>query len=110
MEPVEYAAARIAHIGRDDLIGSIVRVGDGRGFIIADGDERIADGGKGYVITAARCLPFLPPPHLARDPHEKTYPRLIGPLGADPSVTAACVFVDPIADIAVPRTCRTTRR
>jgi hypothetical protein len=96
-EPVEY---RIDRIGLDDLIGSVVRVGDGRGFIIA-GDKRIADGGKGYLITAAHCLPSLPPPHLARYLHEETYPRLIGPLGTDPSIAAACVFVDPIADIAV---------
>jgi hypothetical protein len=88
-------------IGLDDLIGSVVRVGDGRGFITAVGDERIADGGKGYVITAAHCLPSLPPPHLARYTEEETYRRLIGPLGAKPSVTVACVFVDPIADIAV---------
>jgi hypothetical protein len=46
-------------------------------------------------------LPFLPPPHLARYLEEGTYPRLIGPLGAEPSISAACVFVDPIADIAV---------
>ena len=92
--PQEYTFSRITPIGLDDLIGSVVRVGDGRGFVVADG-------GKGYVITAARCLPSLPPPHLARYLEEETYPRLIGPLGADPSVTAACVFVDPIADIAV---------
>lgn len=86
MEPVEYVAARIAHIGRDDLIGSVVRVGDGGGFIIANGDERIADGGKGYVITAAHCLPSLPPPHLARYLHEETYRR---PLGSAPSLTVS---------------------
>jgi hypothetical protein len=43
----------------------------------------------------------VPPPHLARYLEEATYPRLIGPLGPAPSVTAACVFVDTIADIAV---------
>jgi hypothetical protein len=46
-------------------------------------------------------LPFLPPTHLARYLEEGTYQHLIGPLGAEPDVTAACVFVDPMADIAV---------
>ena len=46
-------------------------------------------------------MPFLPPTHLARYLEEGTYQHLIGPLGAKPSVTATCVFVDPIADIAV---------
>jgi trypsin-like peptidase len=93
-DPREYAP-RIVQIGLDDLIGSVVTVGDGRGFILADS-------GKRYVVTAAHCLPSLPPPHLARYLEEATYRRLIGPLGAEePSVTAACVFVDPMADIAV---------
>jgi hypothetical protein len=92
-DPREYAP-RIAQIGLDDLIGSVVTVGDGRGFVLADSDKR-------YVVTAAHCLPSLPPPHLARYLEEATYQRLIGPLGAEPSVTAACVFVDPMADIAV---------
>lgn len=37
----------------------------------------------------------------AADSRTSTYPRLIGPLGADQSVTATCVFADPIADLAV---------
>ena len=100
-DPREFTASRITPIGPDDLIGSVVKVGDGRGFIVADGDRNIAEGGKSYVITAAHCLPTVPPPHLARYLEEATYPRLIGPLGADPGVTAACVFVDTMADIAV---------
>jgi hypothetical protein len=82
-------------IGLTDLAGSVLRVGGGgRGFLVAAGDAR-------YIITAAHCLPFLPPPHLARYLEEGTYVRLIGPLGAKPSITAACVFADPVADIAV---------
>jgi Trypsin-like peptidase domain len=101
INPRDYTFHRQALIGLDDLIGSVVKVGDGRGFIVADGDRNIAEGGKSYVVTAAHCLPIVPPPHLARYLEEATYPRLIGPLGADPSVTAACVFVDTMADIAV---------
>ena len=58
-------------IGLDDLAGSVVRVGDGRGFVVAGGDTR-------YVITAAHCLPFLPPAILARGAEEATYLDLIG--------------------------------
>jgi len=101
LDPREFTASRITPIGLDDLVGSVVKVGDGRGFIVAVGDKRIVDGGKSYVVTAAHCLPSLPPPHLARYLEEATYPRLIGPLGAEPDVTAACVFVDTMADIAV---------
>jgi hypothetical protein len=32
---------------------------------------------------------------------ERTYPELLGRLGEEPSVWAECVFVDPVADIAV---------
>lgn len=99
--PRKYNSPGIAPIEFDNLIGSVVKVGDGRGFIVAEGDERIMDGGKSYVITAAHCLPFLPTPHLARYLPEEIYPDLIGPLGAEPDITAACVFVDPMADIAV---------
>jgi hypothetical protein len=90
----ERVNAGIVSIGRDDLISSVLRIGEGRGFIVAANDTA-------YVITATHCLPFLPPPHLARFREEETYPRLIGPLGADPSISAACVFADPVADIAV---------
>jgi hypothetical protein len=100
-DPREFASSRITPIGPDDLIGSVVKVGDGRGFVVADGDRNIAEGGKSDVVTAAHCLPTVPPPHLARYLEEATYPRLIGPLGAEPDVTAACVFVDTVADIAV---------
>jgi hypothetical protein len=32
---------------------------------------------------------------------EGTYPDLIGPLDGEPTVAAACIFVDPVADIAL---------
>ena len=80
---------------------SVVRVGHGRGFVVKHGHER-------FVLTAAHCLPRdtegrvrLPPAHAMSYTHERTYPNLLGPLGARPTVSAKCLFVDPIADIAV---------
>jgi hypothetical protein len=51
-----------------------------------------------YVITAAHVLPYVPTP-LALE--EAIYRSLLGPLAAIPTVWAQCVFVDPVADIAV---------
>jgi hypothetical protein len=76
-------------------INGIIRVGDGRGFIVQGGGEHR------YVITAAHCLPFFPPCHGFSYLEERTYKALLGTLGAEPSVWAECLFADPIADIAV---------
>src|SRR5262249_57628847 len=93
----------------DELRNAVLRVGDGRGFVVECRNhlgmvERI-------IITAARCRPRLPSPyehllqlptpHPARYLEEETYQRILGPLGAEPTVWVACLFVDPIADIAV---------
>lgn len=75
-------------------INAVVRVGDGRGFVVAQRRERI-------VITAAHCLPNLPPPHPAMYLCERTYKTLLGPLGAEATVWAECRFADPVADIAI---------
>jgi hypothetical protein len=77
----------------------LLKVGDGgRGFVIEAGDR--------IVITAAHCLVAddrpLPPAHPWSYTAERTYPGLLGPLcEAKPTVWAECLFVDPIADIAV---------
>jgi len=73
---------------------SVLSVGDGRGFVV--------DGIFGrFVITAAHCLPTVPLPRLTPIlDEEDTYAKLFAPLG---SVSAECVFVDTIADIAVLR-------
>jgi len=97
---------------KDDLSTasrSLLRVGDGRGFAVEKGGER-------FVITAAHCLtapialhrPFaselatLPPAiGLSANWHERTYARLIGALGGELQVAVECLFVDPVADLAV---------
>jgi hypothetical protein len=73
----------------------IVRVGDGRGFIVKKNGDR-------FILTAAHCLPHLPPcifaPYYTE---EKTYGDLLGPLGGATTVWAECLFADPVSDIAV---------
>jgi hypothetical protein len=86
----------------------VLKVGEGRGFVIACRDHLGLE--QRIVITAAHCLEHarladgtegLPPCHPWRYLEEEVYPKLLGPLGAEPSVWAACLFVDPIADVAV---------
>jgi exonuclease I len=43
----------------------------------------------------------LPPAHRAAFTAEKTFKKLIGPLGTKPTIWAECVFVDPVSDLAV---------
>jgi hypothetical protein len=74
---------------------AVIIVGPGRGFVVEHERE-----GR-FVITAAHCLPFFPPCFSATHLEERTYQRLLGPLGGDATVSAECLFVDPIADIAV---------
>jgi hypothetical protein len=67
------------------LTRAVLRVGNGRGFVVscrgyAGCEERI-------VITAAHCLPSLPPRHPAVLLAERTYPTLLGPLGAPRQTT-----------------------
>ena len=86
------------------MTNAVIRVGDGRGFIVKDEeaarrwrwrrDERI-------VITAAHCLPFLPPCQSYAELEKRTYKALLGALGQNSTVWAECVFVDPVGDIAV---------
>jgi hypothetical protein len=72
----------------------IVRVGDGRGFIVEGAYERL-------IVTAAQCLPFLPPCGSISHVHERTYQSLIGQLSGECTIWGECLFVDPVGDIAV---------
>jgi hypothetical protein len=87
---------------------AVVKVGRGRGFVIEHRAEfapfkverRFLH--HRLVVTAAHCLPDLPPCFGASHYHERTYPDLLGTLDArKPEVWAECLFADPIADIAV---------
>ena len=76
------------------LVAGVITAGSGRGFVVEGAGERL-------VITAAHCLPFLPPAQSFFGPKERTYGPLLAPLGDEPRAWAVCRFVDPIADIAV---------
>jgi hypothetical protein len=78
---------------RDRAASAVVTVGEGRGFVVSYRYHR-------FVITAAHCLPFLPPCHGASYIEERTY-QLLSSLGSEPSVWAECLFADPISDVAV---------
>jgi hypothetical protein len=83
-------------------VDTVIRVGDGRGFIVKDaGRARLGWRYERIVITAAHCLPFLPPCHAFSYLEDRTYKALLGLLGQEPTVWAECLFADPVADIAV---------
>jgi len=75
---------------------AVIAVGIGRGFVVEGSREKLC------VITAAHCLPRLPPVKpTPYDPEEVTYHNLLGRLGEPQTVSAECLFADPLADIAV---------
>ena len=76
------------------LKSGVITVGDGRGFVVEGAGERL-------VITAAHCLPSLPPALPAFGLEARTYGPLLSRRGEEPRAWAVCRFVDPIADIAV---------
>jgi len=93
-----------------------VKVGEGRGFVTK---HRVRNplfssleiAGEKFpprrfienrlVITAAHCLPELPPAHAASFLQERTW-KLLGTLdGSKEGIPVECLFVNPVADIAV---------
>jgi len=86
--------------GRKMIPNSVIRVGDGRGFVVEGSGPR-GLGSARYIITGGHCLPKLPPCHGMSYTEERTYLKLLARLGETPSVSCECLFVDPIADIAV---------
>jgi hypothetical protein len=92
----------------------IVKVGGGRGFIIEHRVEipkllrlklkalrQRKFTKRRLIVTAAHCLPNLPPPggSLFED---RTFGKLLASLdGGETDVWAECLFADPVADIAV---------
>lgn len=94
---IKAAGAARRGVGFDQEVPtrSIVRVGDGRGFVIEGRDD------DKVIVTAAHCLPFFPPCASISFLEERTYSELVGPLGEKPTVWAECLFVDPVGDIAL---------
>jgi hypothetical protein len=82
---------------RSAITAAVLRVGDGRGFVVESRDIFVQQ----LVLTAAHCLPHLPPAHPAMYLRDRTFKNLLGPLGGECTVWAQCLFVDPMADIAV---------
>jgi hypothetical protein len=70
--------------GGTQLRNAVVRVGHGRGFIVEAADCHIGR----LVITAAHCLPRLPPAHPARSLKERTCKKLLGLPGAKLTLSA----------------------
>src|SRR5258708_31035148 len=70
---------------------AVIRVGDGRGFVVKDaGRARLGSRNERIVITAAHCLPFFPPCHAFSYLQDRTYKALLAPLGQEPTVWAEC--------------------
>jgi len=86
----------------DRWTSAVLKLGHGRGFVVSYGEDERA------IITDAHCLPtdeagrlLLPPAHKMSH-EERIYPFLLARIGgAEAIVEAQCLFVDPIADIAV---------
>lgn len=92
----------------------VLKVGEGRGFIIrhrvkippSSSPTHSSAQWKSFVdyrlvVTAAHCLPKLPPAHAAAVNSDKTY-KLLGSLdGSKSGIWAECLFANPVADIAV---------
>jgi len=91
----------------DQARQAVIKVGGGRGFVVEIVEDihfkeelRFID--HRFVVTAAHCLPHLPPALGVGDRTEHIYLSLLGPLcESKPSIATQCVFVDPVADIAV---------
>lgn len=73
---------------------AVVRVGGGRGFVVS-GHHRY----ERLILTAAHCLPSWP--EAQPDTWDALHQNLLGPLGAQPTVWADCLFVDPVGDVAI---------
>jgi hypothetical protein len=77
-----------------EVAGTVIQVGEGRGFVIAAEHTR-------YVVPAAHCAGERPISHAAAVAREVTYENFIRPLGGSRDEWAECVFLDRVADIAV---------
>ena len=89
---------------KTDASKSVVKVGD-RGFVVEYQQEWPPEAPKQFttervVITAAHCLPQIP--QGVFDDDGKLYKNLLGLLDdRNLGVSAECMFVDPVSDIAI---------
>jgi hypothetical protein len=67
----------------------------GRAFLLESDDN------KRVVVTAAHCLPEIPPAHPGRYANECTFQDFLGPLDGKVDIWVQCQFADIMADIAV---------
>src|ERR1700722_8739864 len=82
-----------------DATRSVLTVGKrGRGFVVKHGRGRRS--GR-IVVTAAHCLPTLPPARSGKLIQDVNYAKILGPLGEEPTVSAKCLFADPVSDVAL---------
>jgi hypothetical protein len=80
--------------GKEKPKGTILTVGEGRGFVVEHRGEHL-------VVTASHCLPWLPSGFGIAYSEEHVYRKMLGPLGSAPTVACECLFVNPVADVAV---------
>lgn len=80
-----------------DWTKHVVKVGDGRGFVV-DGPKTIEH--QRYVITAAHCLPVVPPANRESDTVHRMH-FVLGTLGGKNKIFTECFFFDHISDVAV---------
>jgi hypothetical protein len=74
--------------------GTVLSVGEGRGFVVEHRGEHL-------VVTASHCLPWLPSGFGIAYSEEHVYRNMLGPVGSAPIVACECLFINPIADVAV---------
>ena len=74
--------------------GTVITVGEGRGFVVEHRGEHL-------VVTASHCLPWLPSGFGIAYSEEHVYRNMLGPLGSAPTVACECLFINPVADVAV---------
>ena len=81
---------------------AVVKVGDGRGFVMEIPNPfRGHHGTRRVIVTVGRCLPNFPHPFPSSH-EQKTFQSLLGSLtDTAPSIAAECIFVDPITDMVV---------
>ena len=78
---------------------SVLTVGKGgRGFVVKHGRGRRS--GR-IVITAAHCLPTVPPARGEKLIGDVIYAKILGPLGEEPTISAKCLFAVPVSDLAL---------